>query len=223
MPASVFEEIEPDLRAFGGRVADDVLELHRECEANPPRLEQFDAWGKRVDRLVTCDAWKRMKTISAEEGLVAIAYENKYGAASRLYQIAKSILFSPSSGLYSCPLSMTDGAAKIIGASEGMSPGGTNLKSAFERLTSRDPETFWTSGQWMTERGGWQRRAGYMVSLDHLDCTGSKTKKVKDRRAEKREKKEKSEKPSDDWHAQLIEKKLERKFTKMKENKKPPS
>ena len=55
-----------------------------------------------------------------------------------------------------------------------------------------------------------------MVSLDHLDCTGSKTKKVKDRRAEKREKKEKSEKPSDDWHAQLIEKKLERKFTKMK-------
>ena len=90
LPASVFEEIEPDLRAFGGRVADDVLELHRECEANPPRLEQFDAWGRRVDRLVTCEAWKRMKTISAEEGLVAIAYENKYGAGSRLYQVSFS-------------------------------------------------------------------------------------------------------------------------------------
>jgi alkylation response protein AidB-like acyl-CoA dehydrogenase len=28
------------------------------------------------------------------------------------------------------------------------------LRAAFERLTSRDPERFWTSGQWMTERTG---------------------------------------------------------------------
>ena len=27
-------------------------------------------------------------------------------------------------------------------------------EKAFPRLTSRDPKTFWTSGQWMTERGG---------------------------------------------------------------------
>ena len=33
---------------------------------------------------------------------------------SRLYQAAKLYLFNPSSGLYSCPLAMTDGAAKII-------------------------------------------------------------------------------------------------------------
>ena len=34
--------------------------------------------------------------------------------SSRLYQAAKLFLFSPSSGLYSCPLAMTDGAAKTI-------------------------------------------------------------------------------------------------------------
>ncbi|ETO19212.1 hypothetical protein RFI_18018, partial [Reticulomyxa filosa] len=28
------------------------------------------------------------------------------------------------------------------------------LKEAYERVTSRDPTHFWTSGQWMTERGG---------------------------------------------------------------------
>ena len=29
------------------------------------------------------------------------------------------------------------------------------LKEAvFSHLTSRDPQEFWTSGQWMTERGG---------------------------------------------------------------------
>ena len=33
---------------------------------------------------------------------------------SRLHQMAKLFLFAPSSGLYSCPLAMTDGAAKLI-------------------------------------------------------------------------------------------------------------
>ena len=33
---------------------------------------------------------------------------------SRLHQYAKLFLFSPSSGLYACPLAMTDGAAKVL-------------------------------------------------------------------------------------------------------------
>ena len=33
---------------------------------------------------------------------------------SRLYQMCKLLLFGASSGLYSCPLAMTDGAAKTI-------------------------------------------------------------------------------------------------------------
>ena len=33
---------------------------------------------------------------------------------SRIYQAAKLFMFSPSSGLYSCPLAMTDGAARTI-------------------------------------------------------------------------------------------------------------
>lgn len=33
---------------------------------------------------------------------------------SRLHQVAKLYMYSPSSGLYSCPLAMTDGAAKLI-------------------------------------------------------------------------------------------------------------
>jgi len=52
--------------------------------------------------------------VSAQEGLVAIAYEKKHGNFSRLVQMAKNYLFYPSSGLYSCPLAMTDGAAKTL-------------------------------------------------------------------------------------------------------------
>ena len=38
----------------------------------------FDAWGNRIDELVTSPAWKRLHDISAEEGLVALAYERKH-------------------------------------------------------------------------------------------------------------------------------------------------
>lgn len=71
-------DIFPELEQFGWRVAHDIYTLHRECELNPPRLEHYDAWGKRVDNIVTSPAWKQMKSISAEEGLIAIAYERKY-------------------------------------------------------------------------------------------------------------------------------------------------
>ena len=76
------------------------------------------------------------------------------GESIRIFpQIGKCYLFHPSSGMYMCPLSMTDGAATTISAS-GMKPGGTDLSTAFAKLTSRNPSEFWTSGQWMTERGG---------------------------------------------------------------------
>lgn len=150
MPAKVYAEIYPDLERFGHRVATDILELHRECDRNPPTLESFDSWGKRIDKIITCPAWKTMKQISAEEGLIAIAYERKQGQWSRLYQMTKLYLFQPSSGLYACPLAMTDGAAKSIEAIGQEGP----LAAAYQRLTSRDPKKFWTSGQWMTERRG---------------------------------------------------------------------
>jgi hypothetical protein len=55
-----------------------------------------------------------MKNISATEGLIAIPYENKFSIYSRLYQILKLYLYAPSSGMFSCPLAMTDGAAVTI-------------------------------------------------------------------------------------------------------------
>ena len=58
-----------------------------------------------------------MKSIAAREGLIAIAYgdeRRKYSAYSRIYQMCKLYLFGPSSGLFGCPLAMTDGAAKTI-------------------------------------------------------------------------------------------------------------
>ncbi|KFP80066.1 hypothetical protein N310_03714, partial [Acanthisitta chloris] len=150
LPPKVLQEVHQDLERFGNRLQTKIQALSWECELNPPVFRQFDAWGQRVDRIDTCLAWRRMKEISAEEGLIAEAYERRYSNWSRLYQAVKLYLFSSCSGGFSCPLAMTDGAAKVI-ESLGV-PG--SLKNAFDRLTSRDPEKFWTSGQWMTERRG---------------------------------------------------------------------
>lgn len=139
-----------DLCNFGERVAKEVDGWGRECEVTPPRLVQYDPWGRRVDNILTSPAWKRMKDLSAQEGLVSIGYERPFGEWSRVYQMSKLYIFSPSSGLYTCPLAMTDGAAKVI-QSLGVP---WTVEEAYSRLTTRLPERFWTSGQWMTERQG---------------------------------------------------------------------
>ncbi|KAI8394217.1 uncharacterized protein BYT42DRAFT_553726 [Radiomyces spectabilis] len=152
LPEDVLRTIEPDLHQFGERVINDIAAMGDNVEDpnNHPRLKQYDAWCRRVDEITVAQGWKDLNDVAAEEGLIAIAYERKFQEYSRIYQFAKQYLYMPSSAMYSCPLSMTDGAARVlelIGTDE-------MKKKYFTRLTSRDPKKFWTSGQWMTERPG---------------------------------------------------------------------
>jgi len=149
LPPDMLGEIEPELRRLGWRAATDLLALDAAAEANPPRHVPYDPWGRRIDAIETSDAWRALDRIAAEEGLVAIGYERRHGALSRIDQFARLYLYAPSSSTYSCPLAMTDGAARLLElyADDVTRP-------IFDHLTSRDPERFWTSGQWMTERTG---------------------------------------------------------------------
>jgi len=149
LPAVMCDGIEPDLHRLGQRVVTDIFALGEAAEASPPRHVPFDAWGRRVDQIDTSDAWRQLDRISATEGIVAIGYERAHGAHSRIDQFARLYLFAPSSALYSCPLAMTDGAARFLEVH-----GDESLQPVFAHLTSRDPNEFWTSGQWMTERAG---------------------------------------------------------------------
>ena len=74
-----------------------------------------------INELHTSNSWKYFHDESSIEGLVSLAYNfnNKkyayyFNNIRRLYQFIKVYLFGPSSGLYGCPLSMTDGAAYLI-------------------------------------------------------------------------------------------------------------
>lgn len=149
LPATMLAEIEPSLKRLGNRVATDILALAEAAESSPPVHVPYDAWGRRVDRIETSDAWRKLDRVSATEGIVATAYERKHGAHSRIDQFVRLYLFAPSSALYSCPLAMTDGAARFLEVH-----GDESVRSVLAHLISRDPNEFWTSGQWMTERAG---------------------------------------------------------------------
>src|SRR6202162_1198592 len=149
LPPKMLADIEPDLHRLGDRAGTDIFALGEAAEASPPRHVPYDAWGRRIDRIETSDAWRELDRISATEGIVATGYERKHGAHSRIDQFARLYLFAPSSALYSCPLAMTDGAARFLEVH-----GDDDTRPVFGHLTSRDPDQFWTSGQWMTERTG---------------------------------------------------------------------
>lgn len=150
LPAEVLADIEPGLRALGERAVTDIQALGDAAEAAPPRHVPYDPWGRRVDRIEVCDAWLQLERVAAEEGIVATAYERRHGPLSRLHQFARLYLYAPPSAIASCPLAMTDGAARVLELH-----GDDWLRThTLPRLITRDPDLFWTSGQWMTERTG---------------------------------------------------------------------
>jgi acyl-CoA dehydrogenase len=66
-----------------------------------------------INELHVTGAWETLHGEAAVEGLVAIPYTTQSPYA-RLYQFIKIYLYAASSGLYGCPLSMTDGAVALM-------------------------------------------------------------------------------------------------------------
>lgn len=150
LPEEVRAAIEPGLRGLAERAATEMPALAAAAEAQPPRHVPFDAWGRRVDHIEVSAAWKELHAIAAQEGIVATAFERKEGEWSRVHQLLRLYLYHPSSAIASCPMAMTDGAARVLELE-----GSPDLRRrVLPRLLSRDPAQFWTSGQWMTEKTG---------------------------------------------------------------------
>jgi acyl-CoA dehydrogenase len=152
LPAEVRAEVEPELAEMGLLAATELKAWADELDdrRHEPRLVPFDAWGNRIDEVQVAPRWAEIGAVGVRRGVIATAYERVHGEHSRVHQMALAYLYGPSSALYSCPFAMTDGAATTLLASgdRGL------IDRAVPRLTSRDPDTAWTSGQWMTERAG---------------------------------------------------------------------
>ncbi len=150
LPPEVLRDVEPQLVELGALAGAELYALQLQDRLNEPRLVQWDAWGNRVDQIELTPLWQRVAPLAAQHGLIAIPYEQRHGRHSRIHQFAAVYLFHPSSDVYTCPLAMTDGAARTL-----LSAGNRALiERALPRLTNRDPAQAWTSGQWMTETTG---------------------------------------------------------------------
>lgn len=145
-----FSKWESELKALGDLSSGEMLALSRQAEALPPQHVPYDPWGRRIDEIKVSEAWLRLEYLAAERGIVASAYDRKYENFSRFFQLSKLYLYAPSSAIYSCPLAMTDGAARVM---ELHKESGL-FSEAYDRLTTTDPKRFWTAGQWMTEKTG---------------------------------------------------------------------
>ena len=150
LPEQALADAAPALTRMGALAGGELYAQQLAERGLEPVLEQWDAWGNRVDRIALTPLWRRAEELAAREGLVALAYEAPLGRHSRVLQLALAYLFTPSTDVYACPLAMTDGAARTLLASGNRAL----IERALPRLTSRDPARFWTSGQWMTEAIG---------------------------------------------------------------------
>ncbi|HET6610981.1 MAG TPA: acyl-CoA dehydrogenase family protein [Kofleriaceae bacterium] len=149
-PADALATHEEEYRHLGALAAGPLYREMLADRQNEPVLTQWDPWGHRIDAIEVSPLWKKAQVIAAEHGLVAAAYEQKLGGLSRVHQFVLNYLVQASLDVYSCPLAMTDGAARTL-----LDSGNRELSDlAVPRLTSRDPDVMWTSGQWMTERTG---------------------------------------------------------------------
>ncbi len=149
LPAGRRAAVTPDLEAL----ADYASMAYRRRLRTPreqPVHTPWGAWGRRVDRISLTTAWREGAAITARHGVLAAGHDAAGGATARLEQFLRVYLYHVASEFYTCPVAMTDGAATAIKAS-----GNRQLMDrALPHFLSRDPDTLWLSGQWMTETIG---------------------------------------------------------------------
>lgn len=139
--------IDADLDALGD-YAQMAWQRRGQTSRQKPVLTQWDAWGQRVDRIELTTAWQEGPLLTTRHAVLASGHESH--PTARLESFARVYLYHPASEFYCCPLAMTDGAATALKAS-----GNRELIArSLHHFLSRDPATFWLSGQWMTENTG---------------------------------------------------------------------
>ncbi|MDX6611455.1 MAG: acyl-CoA dehydrogenase [Blastocatellia bacterium] len=150
LPAEMLAEIQPAMMELGSLAGGELYQLQLADRLNEPALTQWDAWGNRIDHVTVTPLWREAERVAVDFGVVATAYEQKHGCLSRVHQCALAYLFTPSTDIYSCPLAMTDGAARTL-----LSSGNVALiERVVPHLITRRRAEFWTAGQWMTEITG---------------------------------------------------------------------
>ena len=146
-----FEAATPMLAEVGAwSTLPETLELAMQAEREPPVHIPYSTFGERIDEIRVSNAYIELGKRGVEFGVTALPYEETdFGSSARVVWAGLVALWGASSGLYSCPVAMTDAAARTL-----LVHGAQPERDVIERLTTRDIGSAWTSGQWMTETSG---------------------------------------------------------------------
>jgi acyl-CoA dehydrogenase len=147
----LFSQAEVLLKEMGHiSTTPETLALAARAEREPPVHVPYSSFGERIDEIRVSDAYVALGRLGVEMGVTALPYESSpYGEKARIVWAGLLSLWGPSSALYSCPVAMTDAAARTL-----LEHGANADRAIAELLTTRDPDRAWTSGQWMTETIG---------------------------------------------------------------------
>ncbi|KNC50065.1 uncharacterized protein AMSG_11911 [Thecamonas trahens ATCC 50062] len=166
----------------GGEYAVAADHLATVAEAGAlPRLVRADGFGTDASAVAVDPAWELLSAAARDEGLIATGYgpgRAVFGRHARVVQAAMLYVFAPASGMVSCPLAMSDGAARLAETLLA-DPAGFGLTGAAEDELHQAYEALLgpgdggaSAGQWMTERtGGSDVRACETVAVA-LDDAG---------------------------------------------------
>jgi len=163
LPSPLVSECSPAFDALAATsVSPRISEYTHDTNISLPTVVHWDGWGRRKDELRTCEGWNQLKGFWAQSGMMKDFYERPYSEYSRLVGFTKSLphweswfdsryyLIGASLGGTTCPLAMTDGAARCLELH-----GPKDIQTlAIPKLIATEQDQLWTSGQWMTERPG---------------------------------------------------------------------
>jgi alkylation response protein AidB-like acyl-CoA dehydrogenase len=138
---AAFERLSALGQDCGGRLGSLIEAAH--ADDRRPRLERYDRWGKRTDRLVYC-----AEQVEARRLAMSHACLPPTPLAERM---AKAYLLNQNGeGGVACPLAMTDGLVQLLESS------GTadQKKRWLPLLLDASSDTPFTAGQFVTERQG---------------------------------------------------------------------
>jgi alkylation response protein AidB-like acyl-CoA dehydrogenase len=155
LPSPILARLSPLLTTFGSEaISPETDSLISNAERQQPYVKQYNVFGQRypIDHLVTSHGWKALGKWGISRGVVALGYEDTFGPYRRIAQHAHNYIYSASSAVYSCPVSMTSGAARLFQQQCRDKPKGHVFHEIYAKLVAREGN--WISAQWMTERPG---------------------------------------------------------------------
>ncbi len=68
------EQLDAHLARFSRAVKSGAAPWAEADKCHDPRLVNYDNWGRRVDRIETCEGWRQIEKWSVQQGIIGEAY-----------------------------------------------------------------------------------------------------------------------------------------------------